>query len=319
MKIAIIGAGALGSLFGGLLAKSGEEVHLFDPIAREHIARINAEGLVIEEAGGGKEERIRVKGTTEIAEVGEAELVALFVKAPQTEAALRAALPAIGPATLVLSLQNGLGPEEIMERFLPRERLLRGVTAQGSTFLGPGRVRHAGRGPTWLGPLGEGSDERFVEEVIAAFNRAGIETHLERDIIRLVWKKLLVNVGINALTAIFDVRNGLLIEDHELNELMRGALAEAVEVANARGLGFHLPEVVAEVEEVCRLTAENLSSMLQDVRRGSETEIDYINGALVRTGKECGVPTPLNLLLVRLVKALSGSEGARSLKGGKLS
>ncbi len=314
MKIAIIGAGALGSLFGGLLAKSGEEVHLFDPIAKEHISRIRAEGLVIEEAGGGKEERIRVKGTTEIAEVGKAELVALFVKAPQTEKALRDALPAIGPATLVLSLQNGLGPEEIMESFLPRERLLRGVTAQGSTLLGPGRVRHAGRGPTWLGPLGGGPDDR-LEEVVAAFNRAGIETHIERDITRLLWKKLLVNAGINALTAIFGVKNGELVLDPELNEIMRGALAEAVEVANAHGLGFHLPEVVAEVEEVCRLTAENLSSMLQDVRRGSETEIDYINGAIVRAGEECGVPTPLNLLLVRLVKALSScSEGARSLK-----
>lgn len=299
MKIAIVGAGALGSLFGGLLAKSGEEVHLFDPIAKEHIARIRAEGLVIEE--GGKEERVAVRATTSIEEVGEAELVGLFVKAPQTEAALKTARPAIGPSTLVLSLQNGLGLEEVMERYLPRERLLRGVTAQGSTLLGPGRVRHAGRGPTWLGPLGRVNQGR-LEAIMAAFNRAGIETHLELDITRLVWKKLLINAGINALTAIFDVPNGRLVEDPELNAIMRGALAEAVEVAKARGLAFRLPEVVAEVEEVCRLTAANLSSMLQDVRRGSETEIDYINGAIVRLGQERGVPTPLNRLLVRLVK-----------------
>ncbi|MCR4404273.1 MAG: 2-dehydropantoate 2-reductase [Candidatus Acetothermia bacterium] len=299
MKIAIIGAGALGSLFGGLLVRSGEEVHLFDPIAKEHIAAINAAGLVIEEAG--EMIRVAVRATTSIEEVGQAELVALFVKAPQTEAAIRGALPAIGPSTLVLSLQNGLGLEELMEKYLPKSRLLRGVTAQGSTLLGPGRVRHAGRGPTWLGPLGQVGRER-LEGIVRAFNRARIETYLELDIARLVWKKLLINAGINALTAIFGVPNGKLVEDPELNAIMRGALAEAVEVARAQGLEFRLPEVVAEVEEVCRLTAANLSSMLQDVRRGSETEIDYINGAVVRLGEERGLPTPLNRLLVRLVK-----------------
>jgi 2-dehydropantoate 2-reductase len=299
VKIAIIGAGALGSLFGGLLVRSGEEVHLFDPIAKEHIAAINAAGLVIEEAG--EMIRVAVRATTSIEEVGQAELVALFVKAPQTEAAIRGALPAIGPSTLVLSLQNGLGLEELMEKYLPKSRLLRGVTAQGSTLLGPGRVRHAGRGPTWLGPLGQVGRER-LEGIVRAFNRARIETYLELDIARLVWKKLLINAGINALTAIFGVPNGKLVEDPELNAIMRGALAEAVEVARAQGLEFRLPEVVAEVEEVCRLTAANLSSMLQDVRRGSETEIDYINGAVVRLGEERGLPTPLNRLLVRLVK-----------------
>lgn len=303
MKIAIVGAGALGSLFGGLLAKSGEEVCLFDPIAKEHIGRIRGEGLVVEEEG--REERIAVRATTSIEEVGKVELVALFVKAPQTEVALKGALPTIGPSTLVLSLQNGLGLEEAMEKYLPREKLLRGVTAQGSTLLGPGRVRHAGRGPTWLGPLGEVNRER-LEAIVRAFNRAGIETHLELDVTRLVWKKLLINAGINVLTAIFDVPNGMLVEDPELNAIMRGALAEAVEVAKAHGLSFCLPEVVAEVEEVCRLTAANLSSMLQDFRRGSETEIDYINGAIVRLGEERGVPTPLNRLLVRLVKEKGG-------------
>jgi 2-dehydropantoate 2-reductase len=309
MKIAIIGAGALGSLFGGLLARSGEEVQLFDPIAKEHIAKINRDGLIIEEEG--KEERVAVRATTSIEELSEAELVGLFVKAHQTEAALQIARPAIGPSTLVLSLQNGLGLEQLMERHVPRGRLLRGVTAQGSTLLGPGRVRHAGRGPTWLGPVGQ-VDRAKLKAIVEAFNRAGIETHLEQDIARLVWRKLLINVGINALTAIFDVPNGKLVQDPELNQIMRGALAEAVAVARACGLAFSEPEVVAEVEEVCRLTAENLSSMLQDIRRGSETEIDYINGALVRLGEERGLPTPLNRLLVRLVKVLSQEGGKPS-------
>jgi 2-dehydropantoate 2-reductase len=307
MKIAIIGAGALGSLFGGLLARSGEEVRLFDPIAKEHIAKINRDGLIIEEEG--KEERVAVRATTSIEELGEAELVGLFVKAHQTEAALQIARPALGPSTLVLSLQNGLGLEQLMERHVPRGRLLRGVTAQGSTLLGPGRVRHAGRGPTWLGPVGQ-VDRAKLKAIVEAFNRAGIETHLEQDIARLVWRKLLINAGINALTAVFDVPNGELVADPELREIMRAVVCEAIGVAQALGLDFPAEETIAQVEEVCRLTARNISSMLQDVRRGSPTEIDYINGAIVHCGEEVGISTPLNLLLTRLVKRLEGGRDA---------
>jgi 2-dehydropantoate 2-reductase len=307
MKIAIIGAGALGSLFGGLLAKSGERVWLFDPVAREHIAKLNTEGLVIEEEG--KEERVTIRGTTEIEEIGEAELVALFVKAPYTEEAIRGALPAIGPATQVLSLQNGLGIVEIMEGYVGGAQLLRGVTAQGSTLLGPGRIHHAGRGPTRIGRLSEERNGKRLQEVVEIFNRAGIETYTERDIERLVWSKLLVNVGINALTAIFGVKNGVLVIDKDLNQIMRAAVREAVDVARGRGLEFPLSAVLQEVERVCHLTADNLSSMLQDVRRGTITEIDYINGAVVREGQRQGIEAPLNRLLVRLVKGLSERGG----------
>ena len=300
MKIAIIGAGALGSLFGGLLTKGGQEVWLFDPIAKEHIAKINAAGLIIEEEG--REERIAVRGTTKIEEIGEARLVALFVKAPYTEEAIKGALPAVGPSTQVLSLQNGIGITDILERHVGQERLLRGVTAQGSTLLGPGRIRHAGRGPTWLGRVGEKGNSSKLEEVVDSFNRAGIEAHVEGDIRKLIWKKLLINAGINALTAIFGVQNGELINDRDLRAIMRGVVCEAVTVAQAKGLDFQPGQMVHEVEEICRLTAGNISSMLQDVRRGSLTEIDYINGAIVREGERLGVETPLNHLLTRLIK-----------------
>ncbi len=305
MKIAIIGAGALGSLFGGLLARSGEEVWLFDPIAKEHIAAINAHGLLIEEDR--TQIRVEVPATTAIEDVGKAELIALFVKAPHTEQAIRGALPALGNDSLVLSLQNGLGITDVLKRYVEPERLLRGVTSQGSTFIEPGRIRHAGRGPTWLGPVGKVERAR-LERIVRSFNRAGIETHLEENVPRLVWKKLLINVGINALTAIFGVPNGRLVTDPELREIMRAVVREAVEVARACGLDFATEEVIVQVEEVCRLTAENISSMLQDIRHGNPTEIDYINGAVVRQGKERGIPTPLNLLITRLVRQLEGGE-----------
>lgn len=300
MKITIIGAGALGSLFGGLLAKSGEEVWLFDPIAGEHIAKINARGLIIEGEDG--EERIRVKGTTKIEEIGKAELVALFTKACHIEKALKGALPAIGGSTSILSLQNGLGIVEIMEEYVSQAQLLRGVTSQGSTFLGPGRIRHAGRGPTQIGQVSRKADSAKLEQTARVFNAAGLETHVETDIKGLVWSKLLVNVGINALTAIFNVPNGELVRDSELHLIMHGVVGEAVEVAHALGLDFGSEETIRRVEEVCRNTARNISSMLQDVRRGSSTEIDYINGAIVRQGERLGLDTPLNRLLTRLVK-----------------
>lgn len=302
MKTAIIGAGALGSLFGGMLARSGEEIWLFDPIAEQHLTKVNAEGLLIEEEG--QEERIEVRGTTKIEEIGKADVIALFVKAPATEVATKGALPAIGSDTVVLSVQNGLGIVEILESLVKREKILRGVTAQGSTFLGPGRIRHAGRGPTWIGQVSSEADRSKLEEIVRTFNRAGIQTHIEENVRELVWNKLLVNVGVNALTAIFNVANGKLISDPELREIMRAVVCEAVEVAHAAGFDFSREETVRKVEEVADLTADNISSMLQDVRRGSITEIDYINGAIVSEGHRSGRQTPLNSLLTRLIKRM---------------
>jgi 2-dehydropantoate 2-reductase len=304
MKIAIIGAGALGSLFGGLLAKSGEEVWLFDPIAEEHIARINAYGLIIE--GEDQQERIEVKGTTKIEEIGKADLAALFTKASHTEKALKGALPAVGDSTSILSLQNGLGIVEIMEEYVSQAQMLRGVTSQGSTYLSPGRIRHAGRGPTRIGQVSQKADRTRLEETARVFNTAGLETHVETDIKGLVWGKLLVNVGINALTAIYNVPNGELVRDSNLRLIMHGVVREAVEVAHAVGLDFDSEETIRRVEEVCRNTARNISSMLQDVRRGGSTEIDYINGAIVRQGQRLGVETPLNRLLTGLIKRREG-------------
>ncbi len=302
MTIAIIGAGALGSLFGGLLAKSGERVWLFDPLAREHIAAIQREGLVIERSGS--EETIELEATTRIDVVGKAELVALFVKAPHTDNALTQALPAIGPTTQVLSLQNGLGVEEVMAQHVDVQQVLRGVTSQGATFLTPGRVRHAGQGATYIGRLGGAADSEGLERVVSVFNRAGIETHVEPDVDMLVWKKLLINAGINALTAVFDVNNGTLVTDDDLKAIMRGAVREALDIARQRGREFSTTDVLDEVERVCENTADNISSMLQDVRRGAATEVRYINGAVVREGERLGMEAPLNRLLARLVEEL---------------
>lgn len=305
MKIAIIGAGALGSLFGGLLAEAGREVWLYNPHFVEHIERINAEGLVIEEEG--RERRVKIKATTKIEDIGVADLVALFVKAPDTEEAIKGALPTIGRDTWVLSLQNGLGIAEEIAKWVDKARILRGITTLGSTLVGPGKIVHAGKGDTVIGRVRGGE----VHEIINAFNEAGIRTLYDPDVERLVWEKLLINLGINALTAVFNVRNGELVRDRDLREVMREVIEEGVEVACRHGLGFSPDEVIAKAEDVCRLTGDNISSMLQDIRRGRRTEIDYINGAIVREGERLGVGTPLNRLLTKLVKVKSMGAGLR--------
>lgn len=292
----------MGSLFGGLLAESGERVWLFDPIFVEHVAHIRSDGLVIEEQG--EQRTVRVNATAEIGGVGVADLLVIFVKAPDTEAAVQGALPAIGDRTRVLSLQNGLGIVETIEKQIDRDRILRGTTAHGATLLGPGLIRHAGRGPTAIGTATGDRDGR-LDKIIDVFNRADIETYYVQDTHRLVWEKLLINLAINPLTAIFDVANGKLISDNELNRIMHHVVREGIQVAQAEGLNISFQETIEQVEQVCRNTAENFSSMLQDVRRKGQTEIEFINGAVVNRGDRLEIETPLNRLLIKLVTTSS--------------
>jgi 2-dehydropantoate 2-reductase len=300
MKIAIIGAGALGSLFGGLLSKRGE-VWLYNPSFVEHVTQIKAKGLILE---GKEKQRIWVRATPFIKEIeGPMDLVGIFVKAYATEGAIKDALPLIGERTWVLSLQNGLGSEEIIAKYVDKSQILRGVTSQGATLVKPGRVRWAGSGPTKIGRLkGEPSE---AKPLIEALKKAGIETcYVKEGLEKVLWEKLIVNAAINPLTAIFECRNGKLIKESSLRSLMAEVIKEGVLVAQRKGLKLNQEEMIAEAEDVCRKTAENISSMLQDIKRERRTEIDYINGAIVREGKGVSVETPLNRLLFEMIRRL---------------
>jgi len=304
MKIAIVGAGAMGSLFGGLLATTESDVWLVDPIATDHIRTINDAGLVIESEEG--ERRISPHATTRIEDVGTADLVVLFVKAPFTDEALRGALPAIeADRTWVLSLQNGAGLRDVMRNHVDPNRLLRGTTAHGATFLEPGRIRHAGAGPTRVGSVASPTAETSIPAILDVFRQANLESERVEDIDQLIWHKLLVNVGINALTALVRVKNGELWEDTDLRETMRGAVREGVAVARARGLDFDEALTIERVESVCQRTAANKSSMLQDIEAGAPTEIAFINGTIVDRGTQEDVAVPLNRLLTRLIGYLA--------------
>jgi 2-dehydropantoate 2-reductase len=305
MKICIVGAGALGSLFGGLLGRAGARVSLYNPSNIEHMQAIQKAGLVIERDGSRL--HLAVEATTTPDALEDADLVGIFVKAHQTARAMAAIAPKLNRRSWVLSLQNGIGMESEILKFVPGERFLRGVTAHGATLLGPGRVRWAGVGPTRLGRW-EGPCTPEIEEIITLLRRAEIEAEYSEKIEPLLWEKLIINCAINPLTALFDQPNGAIVHDAELGEIAGAIACEALRVAWAHGVTLTHAEALERVETVARKTAQNISSMLQDVRRGRPTEIAYINGAVVREGRRLGIPTPLNLLVTRLIAEGKGAS-----------
>jgi 2-dehydropantoate 2-reductase len=204
--------------------------------------------------------------------------------------------------------KNGLGNEAILRRHFGAERTAAGVTSQGATFLGPGRVRHAGRGPTHLS-MADGRNEK-LQPLAGALTAAGFECHVETDVAGLVWSKLLINVGINALTAITNQTNGKLLDCEETRALMADLVAEAEAVARKKGIRLTYEDPLATVFDVAKKTGANRSSMLQDFDRKRPSEIDFMNGAIVREAAAEGIPVPVNTAVTRLIKAMEKARTA---------
>lgn len=304
MRIAIIGAGALGGVIGFHLA-SVADVVLVDQWT-EHVAAINARGLNCERDGVEAVRPIRAVGDGGAA--GPCDVALVTVKARQTPWAAEACRAALAPGGIGYTLQNGLGNREILADVLGVGRVGQGVTALGATLLGPGRVRHAGVGATVLGAEPEPALAGMLAGLFAA---AGLPASVGDDVEALVWGKLVVNAGINPLAALLRVPNGAIADTPAARALMATAAAEAAAVAAARGVALPYPDPAAQVEAVLRATATNRSSMLQDVLRGAPTEIDAISGAVAREGARLGVATPLNAALAALVAALDATASQR--------
>jgi 2-dehydropantoate 2-reductase len=299
MKTAIMGAGAMGSLFGGLLALKGEEVWLVD-IWKDHIDTIRSKGLVLEEKG--KSQPIPVQATTEVASVGKADLVLIFVKTYHTEKAVSDARVLQKESTVFLTLQNGLGNEETICKQIDRKKVLLGVTGQGATLLGPGHIRHAGWGKTYVGELNGTTSDR-VNQIVQMFRKAGIDTEVSSRIHNLVWEKLFVNVGLNALAALLGLKNGQLLDYPETLRLMGALVFEAIEVAKRKGIQIE-ESPIDRVKTVIEATRENRCSMGQDLDFKRKTEIDAINGAIVREADKIGIPVPCNQMMTDLIKVI---------------
>lgn len=301
MKIAILGAGAMGSLYGGLLAEGGNEVWLID-VWQAHVDRINQCGLTIEGISGDRVIK-NIKATSNPSDVEKVDLVIIFVKSTVTDTAVSENKALFENHPMILTLQNGLGNIEKIGKFIDKTNILAGITSHGSTMLGLGKVKHAGAGETHIGEL-DGRISSKIQSVYEVFRHSGLKTTISDNVLGLIWSKLMVNVGINALTAITGLKNGELLEFQETEELLELAVSEAYEVAKIRGVCLSYKDPVAHTKEICQATAANQSSMLQDILNKRKTEIDMINGAIVREGNSLGIPTPVNKVLTNLVAVL---------------
>lgn len=307
MYFLVVGPGAMGSLFAACLQRAGFEVTLLDYI-EERAKRINDHGIRVEGVTG--EYTVKVPTTTG-GIPKPPDLVLICVKAYNTREASMNVDLWLKPETAVVTLQNGLGNLEILEEIFGGERVLGGVTAEAATLVGPGIIRHAGRGETIIGPGGD--PEGPAERMVVAFNRAGFQARSVNDVKDLIWGKLLINVGINALTAITRLKNGRLPELEGTRLVLEEAVKEAVAVAEAKNIKLPYADPIGRVIEVCRATAGNIASMLQDVLKKKLTEIDFINGAIVREGRDLGIPTPVNLTLTSLVQVIQKTYQERTV------
>ena len=311
MRIAIVGPGAMGNLFTYLLSKAeNTEIQLLDhrPDRAEKIA---GEGLFIEGISG--EHHLRPRITLDPVEIGPVDLVILCVKGPDTHEACLNARPLFGPETPILTLQNGHGNMEEIERALGPGRALGGTTSMGATVLDFNRIRHAGWGETVIGEP-DGSKTVRAERILSLFKACGLDASFTDNLAGLLWSKLIINVGINALTALIRVHNGQLIQHEGTRNVMKKAVEEAVEVATRLGIRLLYDNPVKKVAGVCEATAGNVASMLQDFLKEKRTEINQINGVVIREGVRLDVPTPVNETLVNLVKTLEESYEKRVVK-----
>lgn len=300
MRVVIVGAGAMGCLFGFLLHKAGKEVWLLEKYP-DLIKQIRENGIRVEGISG--EHLVFPKITGEADEIKEVDLILIFVKAFDTFQAIQNAKPLVGPDSVVLTLQNGIGNVEEIVQVVGYKQTIAGTTAHGATVLGMGHIRHAGTGETVIGEL-DGNKTSRLEKVKVFLESAGINVQITQDVTGLLWSKLLINVGINPLTGITGLRNGELLDYEETRAIMRRAVNEAKTVIDRKGIRLIYPDHLQKVETVCQATSQNVSSMLQDIRNKKKTEIDYISGAILREGKKFDMDLPINQVLTHLIHLL---------------
>ena len=302
MKVCVLGSGAMGSSIGGLLAGAGSEIYLIDTWA-EHVNVMNSQGLKLRV--GSSDRIVKVRAATDCRGIGQADLIIVLVKSFNTREAIENAGPIIGDKTVIMSLQNGLGNEEIIEEVVGKEHMLGGRTFAGGSVLAPGHVVANTTGKhTYIGEL-DGTTTQRVIRIAEEFKRAGLLITVSSNIIGIMWDKLLVNVATGALCGITRLPYGGLYKMPELMDCALEAVAEGIAVAEAIGVKLS----TKNPKEAWFKASEGLPgdfkpSILQSLEKGLRTEIDFINGAVVRCGEKCKVPTPVNKTLVAGIKGI---------------
>ena len=291
MKVAVMGAGAVGCFYGGLLARAGASVTLVG--RQQHVDAMRQRGLLLDM--GGARHSVPVDTTTSASGVADADLVLFCVKSGDTEQVGRETAPYLRPDATVISFQNGVDNVERLQAVLGRPVVPAAIYV-AADMAGPGHVRHHGRGDVVIGPCARS------EEVLALFAAAGVPARVSASAIGELWGKLVVNCAYNALSALTGMAYGRMIRLPGVEAVMRDVVGECLAVAKASGVEL-APDILDKVLGLAASMPEQTSSTAQDLRRGKPTEIDHLNGFVIRKGAELGVPTPANRVLLTLVKA----------------
>ena len=303
VKILVMGAGAIGSLFGGLLSKRNEVTLI---ARKEHVHAVRENGLKLV---GKTQMTTKPKAFCTVEEIGtEPDLILFTVKSFDTEKAIREVKKILHEKTTIITLQNGLDNIPKITKIIDKSKVLAAVTTEAALFLKPGVVKHTGKGYTIIGELDGRITER-LKRIENEFNEAGIRTSISCNIWKEIWIKAVINSCINPITAVFDIKNGDILEHDTLFSIAEKVLRESLEVAKAKGnVQASEKEVLQRMKKILENTSDNFSSMVQSLRRGKRTEIDSINGFISRAGREIGIKTELNDLLIRLVKIREKAE-----------
>jgi 2-dehydropantoate 2-reductase len=310
MRIAVVGAGAMGSLFGARLVEAGiTDVVLYD-VNKPHMDAIREHGLTFED--GAETRRVRIAATADPAAAGKADFIIFFCKHPDSRQAIHDARAMLTDETVVWTPQNGIGNVEIIAEIVPENRIAKGLTSSTSIQNGPGAIRtnFQGETETFIWPVADGENST-VREAAALLTRAGLPTYLADDIDTRIWRKLCVNTTLTALTAAINTPIGAVGESEYGQWLMRRVVEEVVAVASAKGIPLTFESGFGYVEELRRKAFEHIGSTTGDMQNKKMTEIDAMNGAVVREGRKLGLATPVNEAVTNFVHLLEATRADR--------
>lgn len=305
MKITIVGAGAMGGLWASRLAATGHDVAVLD-VAQPIVEAIERDGLIVE-GKDGSTSVTRLKATADPNQIGPSDLVFFFTKAHHTASAADLARPLVTPETTVVSQQNGWGNSDTLATVYPAEQIAMGVTYHSATVRAPGRVAHTGINKTFIGPYVDGAPLDRAQTVAAALSEAGIETTATADVKTEVWKKLILNAGTLPIAGLTRLTIAPMGEPGPLLDLIDGLAAEGTAVAIGLGRNIDLAERLQAIHELLPRGGAGKASMLQDVEAQRKTEIEVVNGAVVREGERLGIDVRLNQAMVALIGGLERS------------
>ena len=310
MEIAVVGAGAMGCRFGAALQNAGHEVQLVDPWV-DHVAAITRQGgLLVEDESSGR--LVELTANLPADSTSSPELILVFGKAMQTASLIGSVRHLITDSTVVLTLQNGLGNIEAIAEFVPVDRIVAGVTTLGTELLGPGRIRSLGDGDTHV-MQADGQQGSTVGTVLAAFDGSPIKVDVSPDVQTMIWSKVAFNSVLNTLCSLMYAPVSALPAYPEFWTVAGGIIDEIVQVATAENVtvdGAKVRETIAGATDP-EMSGHHLPSMLQDLINRRPTEIEHLNGEIVRRGREHGIPTPHNELIWHLIRMAEATRDQR--------